>query len=89
MMPTLDLQPLSCESEDTMSRLMRDIQRQIHEARVRAGLSQQATAQRLGTTQQWVNKLENDAGFNPSLATLETVARALGVSLAIKLKRRA
>lgn len=54
-------------------------------ARSEAGLTQDELAARVGVTQQAVAKLERDEG-NPTLATLEKVARALGMRVELGLE---
>jgi transcriptional regulator with XRE-family HTH domain len=56
-------------------------------ARRAAGLSQQEVAQRMGTKQTAVARLESSGGkvkHSPSLATLQRYARAIGCHLDIK-----
>lgn len=56
-------------------------------ARRAAGLSQQEVAQRMGTKQTAVARLESSSGkikHSPSLATLQRYARAIGCHLDIK-----
>jgi transcriptional regulator with XRE-family HTH domain len=53
-------------------------------ARHRAGLSQAQLAKRAGVSQQQIAKLERP-GSNPTIETLDRVARALGMRLAVEL----
>lgn len=53
-----------------------------------AGLSQKQLAERVGTTQQQISRLERP-GYRGSLTTLERVADALGLDVEIKLTPRA
>ena len=53
---------------------------QIRQQRTRAGLSQDALADRAGVSQQQVAKLENPKS-NPQFRTVEKVARALNLRL--------
>jgi predicted RNase H-like HicB family nuclease/DNA-binding XRE family transcriptional regulator len=55
-------------------------------ARVDAGLSQAKLARRAGVSQQAIAKLEHPDS-NPTIATLERVARALGTRLRVSLDR--
>lgn len=55
-------------------------------ARSEAGLTQEELAARVGVTQQAVAKLEREEG-NPTLATLERVARALGMRVELGLEQ--
>ena len=56
--------------------------REIHELREKRGLSQRELAERLGTTQSAVARLEA-GNVSPSLPTLDKVAEALGVELVV------
>jgi len=56
----------------------------IREARKRAGLTQADIARRLGTTQSAVARWEKGAA-SPRFKTLERVARACGLELAVPL----
>jgi transcriptional regulator with XRE-family HTH domain len=59
---------------------------EVLRARVRAGLTQAEVAERVGTTQSAIARLESGAGMHsPSVATLQRYARALGYRLEIKL----
>jgi transcriptional regulator with XRE-family HTH domain len=53
---------------------------EIHELREKRGLSQRELAERLGTTQSAVARLEA-GNVSPGLPTLDKVAEALGVEL--------
>jgi transcriptional regulator with XRE-family HTH domain len=55
------------------------------DARNRAGLTQQALAKKMGTTQPVVARLESGRG-RPSLRTLERLAAATGSRLLIRFK---
>jgi transcriptional regulator with XRE-family HTH domain len=55
----------------------------VRSARRRAGLTQVELAQRLGTTQPVVARLEN-ADSNPTLATLERALEAAGYELELR-----
>lgn len=61
---------------------------QIRWARDRLGLNQTELARRAGVTQQAIAKLENPDS-NPTLATLDKVARALGMRLDVELLKEA
>jgi ribosome-binding protein aMBF1 (putative translation factor) len=58
---------------------------QVIEARARAGLTQAELAERMGTSQSAVARLESGAG-KPSVATLEKLAKATGSKLRIALE---
>lgn len=60
----------------------RDVMRQIVEARIKEGLTQQELADRCGMKASNLCRLENGNG-NPSVATLEKIARGLGKKLEI------
>lgn len=57
--------------------------RELIEARVKAGLTQEEVAQRMGTSQPTVARLES--GHKPSLKTLERYAEAVGMKVGIHL----
>ena len=59
----------------------------IRNARTRAGLSQRELAERLGTTQSAVARLEGPRS-NPTVATLERVLNATGHRLVLAAARR-
>jgi DNA-binding XRE family transcriptional regulator len=58
---------------------------QLLKARARAGLTQDAVAERMGTTKSAVSRLEAAGKHTPSLATLRRYARAVGCNLQVKL----
>lgn len=58
---------------------------QLLEARARAGLTQDAVAERMGTTKSAISRLEGSGKHAPSLATLQKYARAVGCELQVKL----
>lgn len=58
---------------------------QMLKARSRAGLTQDAVAERMGTTKSAVSRLEGAGKHAPSLATLKRYARAVGCELQVKL----
>ena len=69
------------ELEDEFSLL-----RQILAARASAGLTQAQVAERIGTTQSAVARLESGAHrHSPSISTLQRYARALGYRLDVRL----
>jgi transcriptional regulator with XRE-family HTH domain len=55
----------------------------IYDLRAQAGLSQRALAERMGTTQSVISRLEEGRGANNRLDTLARVAAALGRHLVI------
>jgi transcriptional regulator with XRE-family HTH domain len=57
----------------------------IRQARTRAGLTQDQLAQRIGTTQSAVARLER-AGSNPRIATVNAALRAAGYELEPRLR---
>ena len=61
---------------------------QMLKARSRAGLTQDAVAERMGTTKSAVSRLEAAAKHAPSLATLKRYASAVGCELQVKLVRQ-
>lgn len=58
---------------------------QVVEARARAGLTQEELADRMGTSQSAIARLESGKS-RPSVATLEKLARATGSRLRIALE---
>jgi len=58
---------------------------QLLRARTRAGLTQDAVAERMGTTKSAVSRLEGSGKHAPSLATLRKYAQAVGCELQVKL----
>jgi DNA-binding XRE family transcriptional regulator len=61
---------------------------QMLQARSRAGLTQGAVAERMGTTKSAVSRLESAGKRPPSLATLKRYAIAVGCKLQVKLVRQ-
>ena len=61
------------------------IAKMIYTARTRAGLTQQQLAERIGTRQPVIARLENADYAGHSLSMLHRVAAALGKSLEIRL----
>jgi DNA-binding XRE family transcriptional regulator len=61
---------------------------QMLKARSRAGLTQDAVAERMGTTKSAVSRLESAGKHAPSLATLKRYAEAVGCELRVKLVRQ-
>lgn len=58
---------------------------QLLKARARSGLTQDAVAERMGTTKSAISRLEAAGKHAPSLATLQRYARAVGCDLQVKL----
>ena len=58
---------------------------QLLKARARAGLTQDAVAERMGTTKSAVSRLEAAGKHTPSLATLRRYAKAVGCELRVTL----
>ncbi|HNC53260.1 MAG TPA: helix-turn-helix transcriptional regulator [Accumulibacter sp.] len=58
---------------------------QMLDARARAGLTQEAVAERMGTTRSVISRLESAGKHAPSLATLKRYAKAVGCDLQVKL----
>jgi transcriptional regulator with XRE-family HTH domain len=62
---------------------------EVLKARSEAGLTQAEVAQRVGTTQSAIARLESGARkHSPSIATLQRYARALGYRLEVKLVKQ-
>lgn len=58
---------------------------QMLRARARADLTQDAVAERMGTTKSAVSRLESAKKHAPSLATLKRYAQAVGCELQVRL----
>ena len=58
---------------------------QLLKARIRAGLTQGAVAELMGTTKSAVSRLESTGKHVPSLSTLKRYAHAVGCELQVKL----
>jgi len=58
---------------------------QLLKARARAGLTQDAVAERMGTTKSAISRLETAGKHTPSIATLRRYAEAVGCNLKVKL----
>lgn len=61
---------------------------QMLKARAKAGLTQDAVAERMGTTKSAISRLEAAGRHAPSLATLKKYAAAVGCDLQVKLVPR-
>lgn len=61
---------------------------QMLKARAKAGLTQDAVAERMGTTKSAVSRLEAAGRHAPSLSTLKKYAAAVGCELQVKLVAR-
>ena len=59
--------------------------KQMLSARAKAGLTQEAVAESMGTTKSAVSRLESSGKHTPSLASLKKYAHAVGCRLEIKL----
>ncbi|WP_052507200.1 helix-turn-helix domain-containing protein [Desulfonatronovibrio magnus] len=62
-----------------------DFARELIKARIRAGLTQQQIAEKMGTTQSTVARLES-GGYMPSLRSLHRYAQATGSKVKIILE---
>jgi DNA-binding XRE family transcriptional regulator len=58
---------------------------QMLKARASAGLTQDAVAERMGTTKSAISRLEAAGRHTPSLATLKKYAAAVGCELQVRL----
>ena len=58
---------------------------QMLKARAKAGLTQDAVAERMGTTKSAISRLEGAGRHTPSLATLKRYATAVGCDLQVRL----
>ena len=59
--------------------------RELLDARSRAGLTQEAVAERMGTTKSAVSRLEAAGKHSPSVTTLKKYAQAVGCEVEIRL----
>jgi ribosome-binding protein aMBF1 (putative translation factor) len=64
-------------------KVLYDIKREIIKLRIEQGLSQQELADKVGTKQSAISRLENGE-YNPSIDFLNKVAKALGKELLVK-----
>ena len=62
-----------------------EVARQIIHARIKARLTQRELAERIGTRQSNVSRIEK-GNSNPSIATLKRIARATGTKLQVVFK---
>lgn len=62
-----------------------EIVRQLLAARTKAGLTQEAVAERMGTTKSAISRLESAGKHAPSLATLKKYAEVVGCRLQVRL----
>jgi transcriptional regulator with XRE-family HTH domain len=70
--------------EDALQRTL--LREALLAARKRARMSQRALAQRMGTmTQSAISDLESGAVLEPQLSTLQRLARAIGLSLIVRM----
>lgn len=76
------LQDPAFKAEWDMQAVEREVMHRIIEARMEEGLSQQELAERCGMKPANLCRLENGNG-NPSIATLNKIARGLGRKLEI------
>jgi transcriptional regulator with XRE-family HTH domain len=63
-----------------MTELARDLGRLVQAVRSRSGLSQELLAKRVGTTQQWLSRVERGA-TNPRLGEVQRIFDVLGLRL--------
>ena len=61
---------------------------QMLKARSRAGMTQDAVAEHMGTTKSAISRLESAGKHAPSLATLKRYASAVGCELQVRLVRQ-
>jgi DNA-binding XRE family transcriptional regulator len=61
---------------------------QMLRARAKAGLTQDAVAERMGTTKSAISRLESAGKHAPSITTLKRYADAVGYELEVKFVRR-
>jgi len=83
------LRELTGKDEATLSRIARihldfDVAQLIYDARMRAGLSQTALAEMIGTKQSVIARLEDADYQGHSLTMLQRIARALNQRLEVR-----
>lgn len=61
------------------------VAKELIAARASAGLTQDAVAQRMGTTKSAVSRLERSGMHTPSIGTLQRYAEAVGCDLEVRL----
>ena len=79
----LILQDQKVKSEYDNLDTLYNIKRQIIKLREEQGISQKELAEKIGTKQSAISRLEND-DYNPSVELLDKVAHALGKKLDIR-----
>jgi len=77
------LQSTEVKEEYDKLKVLYDIKREIIKLRLEKGLSQKDLAERVGTKQSAISRLENGE-YNPSIEFLSKVANALGKELNVK-----
>ncbi|PTV98380.1 DNA-binding XRE family transcriptional regulator [Halanaerobium saccharolyticum] len=85
-----DLKNELFESEEVKEKyeklnVMYEIKKQIIRYRIENNLSQKELAEKIGTKQSAISRLEND-GYNPGVEFLDKVAHAIGKKLEIRFK---
>lgn len=99
-MAELEYQPVVHDHEEFLARARRrpgfqnaydaletehQLANELIAARARAGLTQDAVAQRMGTTKSVISRLERAGKHTPSVGTLQRYAKAVGCELKIEL----
>lgn len=73
------------KEEQKKEKPLRKLQKEIIKSRINCDLSQQELADKIGTSQSVISKLENSDDYNPNLKTLIKVSQALDKTLNISL----
>ncbi|MCL2644951.1 MAG: helix-turn-helix domain-containing protein [Betaproteobacteria bacterium] len=99
-MPDLEFKPIQHNHEEFLAKaekrkgfseayealaLEYQVADQMLKARARAGLTQSAVAERMGTTKSAISRLESAGKNAPSIATLKRYAQAVGCELQVLL----
>ncbi|MCL4368757.1 MAG: helix-turn-helix domain-containing protein [Actinobacteria bacterium] len=99
-MPDLEYQPVAHDQQAFLEKALkrkgfREAYEELHDeyglvrevlcARSRAGLTQEAVAERMGTSKSAVSRLEGPGKHSPSVTTLQKYARAVGCHVEIRL----
>lgn len=102
-MDNLSYEPVKHDHEEFLKRVSRQkgfkeaydaleleyqLAKEMLKARSRAKLTQDAVAEKMGTTKSAVSRLESVGKHTPSLATLKRYAEAVGCDLSVKLVKQ-
>lgn len=80
-----DAASLNAPSNPDYDHTLHLLTRELLAARVRARMTQEDVAWRMGTTRSAISRLEGDGGHRPSFATIEKYAAAVGCYVHLRL----